>query len=52
MLSIHRLVQTVAQEQMGEERAKKWANTTVELLGKAYRFDKHDMSIPGLNVGS
>ena len=43
-LSLHRLVQTVARDQMGAERAKMWAETAVELLGKAYRFNQHDMT--------
>ena len=44
MLAVHRLVQTVARDRMGEERARKWAEAAVKLLHKAYRFDQHDMN--------
>ena len=44
MLVIHRLVQVVARDQMGEVRSKIWAEAAGNLLRKAYRFDQHDMT--------
>ena len=32
MLAVHRLVQTVARDRMGEERARKWAEAAIELI--------------------
>jgi len=43
-LSIHRLVQAVAREQMGEERAKIWAEAAINLLNDAWPFDSGDMN--------
>ncbi|HIP70184.1 MAG TPA: tetratricopeptide repeat protein, partial [Anaerolineae bacterium] len=43
LLTMHRLVQTVARDRMGEERAKVWAKAAVDLLYEAYNFDPHDM---------
>ncbi len=42
-LTVHRLVQVVARDRMGEERGKIWADAAVSLLYEAYSFDKHDM---------
>jgi tetratricopeptide (TPR) repeat protein len=44
MLGVHRLVQTVARDRMGEERMKKWVETAVDFLSHAYNFDPHDMT--------
>ncbi|MCB8982655.1 MAG: tetratricopeptide repeat protein [Ardenticatenaceae bacterium] len=43
-LSVHRLVQAVARDQMGEARAKAWVEAAVGLLYQAYDFDKQDMT--------
>jgi len=43
-LSLHRLVQAVARDRMGAARAKMWVEAAVDLLGKAYRFNQHDMT--------
>jgi len=43
MVSLHRLVQTVARDQMNTELAQKWAEAAVDLLATAYNYDPHDM---------
>jgi tetratricopeptide (TPR) repeat protein len=43
-LSMQRLVQAVARSQMGEDLARQWLELAVDLLGKVYRYDQHDMS--------
>jgi tetratricopeptide (TPR) repeat protein len=43
-LRLHRLVQEVARDRMGQEQARVWAEAAVGFLGKVYRFDQHDMS--------
>ncbi len=43
-LAVHRLVQAVARERMGAERAKTWAEAAVKLLSRAWPFDPQDMT--------
>ncbi|MCZ7669410.1 MAG: tetratricopeptide repeat protein [Chloroflexi bacterium] len=43
-VTIHRLVQTVARDQMKTELAQTWVEAAVDLLRKAYRYDPHDMN--------
>ncbi|MCB0000707.1 MAG: hypothetical protein KDE56_33310, partial [Anaerolineales bacterium] len=43
-ITLHRLVQTVARDRMGHERARAWVELAVDLLRKVYRHDQHDMS--------
>ncbi|NIW93870.1 MAG: tetratricopeptide repeat protein [Phycisphaerae bacterium] len=38
------MVQTVARDRMGAERAKKWVETAVDFLADTYNFDQHDMN--------
>ncbi len=42
-LSIHRLVQAVAREQMGAEEAQEWVQVAVKVFYEAYNFDPLDM---------
>jgi tetratricopeptide (TPR) repeat protein len=44
MLGIHRLVQMVARDRMGEDRGRKWVEAAVDFLAKTYRFDPHVMT--------
>ncbi|WP_420640655.1 tetratricopeptide repeat protein [Candidatus Leptofilum sp.] len=43
-ITLHRLVQTVARDRMGRERARAWVELVVDLLRKVYRYDQHDLS--------
>ncbi|HRQ41353.1 MAG TPA: FxSxx-COOH system tetratricopeptide repeat protein, partial [Chloroflexota bacterium] len=43
-VSLHRLVQRVARQQMGEERARQWVESAVNLLVKAWPFKQYDMT--------
>jgi tetratricopeptide (TPR) repeat protein len=43
-IALHRLVQTVARDRMGEERVRQWAEITVDLLAEEWPFDLHDMT--------
>ena len=43
-VSIHRLVQTVARDRMGEERLKVWLEAAVDCLFAVYNFDQHNVS--------
>ncbi|NKQ37637.1 MAG: tetratricopeptide repeat protein [Chloroflexi bacterium] len=43
-LNIHRLVQTVARDQMPPETAHTWAEAAVNLLKVAWPFDEHDLA--------
>ena len=44
MLAIHRMVQTVALDQMPQELIETWATAAVKLLAEAYPYDKNDMT--------
>ena len=39
MITLHRLVQTVARDRMGQERERAWVELAVDLLVKAYPYD-------------
>jgi tetratricopeptide (TPR) repeat protein len=43
-LSLHRLVQTVARDQMPADTAQTWLTAAVELLNTAWPFDQYDMA--------
>ena len=42
-LTVHRLVQTVARDRMGEEQAKIWVEAAMDFLAQAYNFDSHQV---------
>ncbi len=42
-VSLHRLVQTVARDQMGQEQTQQWVEAAVNLLCEADTLDPHDM---------
>ena len=41
--SVHRLLQLVTREQMGEERRRTWATAAVSLVGTAFPYDSDDV---------
>ncbi|MCB9420355.1 MAG: tetratricopeptide repeat protein [Ardenticatenaceae bacterium] len=43
LLAVHRLVQTVARDRMGEERAKIWTEAAVELLNSAFPYSRNKL---------
>ena len=43
-LSIHRLVQEVARDRMGSERATAWVEIAVNLVKHAFSYDQYDMT--------
>jgi tetratricopeptide (TPR) repeat protein len=42
-LSVHRLVQAVVHDRLGEDEEKRWAETAVRLLSAAFPFESHDV---------
>ena len=42
-LSVHRLVQAVVRDRLGEDEEKRWAETAVRLLSAAFPFDSDDV---------
>ena len=43
-IALHRLVQTVARDRLGQEQARAWVELAVDLLCKAYHYDEYNMS--------
>jgi tetratricopeptide (TPR) repeat protein len=43
MLAVHRLVQSVARDQMPKEKKQKWAELAVDLMLNAWLFNQYDM---------
>jgi tetratricopeptide (TPR) repeat protein len=41
--SVHRLVQAVVRDRLGEGERKRWAETAVRLLSAAFPFESHDV---------
>jgi tetratricopeptide (TPR) repeat protein len=42
-LSVHRLVQAVVRDRLGEDEEKRWAETAVRLLNAAFPLESHDV---------
>jgi len=42
-LSVHRLVQAVVRDRLGEDGEKRWAETAVRLLSAVFPFESHDV---------
>ena len=42
-LSVHRLVQAVVRDRLGEDNRKEWTETVVRLLRAAFPFDSYDV---------
>ena len=43
MLSVHRLVQAVTLDRLGEDEMKMWADAAVKIVNKAFPFDSDDV---------
>jgi tetratricopeptide (TPR) repeat protein len=43
-LSVHRLVQMVARDRMGENGQKEWAGIALRLIDAVYKFEEHDLN--------
>jgi len=43
MLSVHRLVQAVTLDRLGEDEKKMWADAAVKIVNKAFPFDSDDV---------